>query len=102
MYISMSHLEIPDEHAAALVDAFRDRAGLVDGADGFLDLEVWQSDRRTGELVMVSRWRDRESFTAYMRGADHRTSHGRIDPDLLAAVRLRYLDHLRTFEVVAR
>lgn len=102
MYISMSHLEIEDEHAAALVDAFRARAGLVDGADGFLDLEVWQSDRRAGELVMVSRWRDREAFTAYMRSAEHRTSHDRIDAGLRGAVRLRYLDHLRTFDVVAR
>jgi heme-degrading monooxygenase HmoA len=50
---------------------------------------------------MVSRWRDRQSFTNYMRSADHRTSHGRIDPDLQAAIKLERLEHMHTYEVVA-
>ena len=58
------------------------RARLVDRADGFVDLQVWQSDRDPGELIMVSRWRDRAAFTAYMRSAEHRTSHDRIPPEL--------------------
>jgi len=28
-----------------LTDAFRARAHLVDDIDGFIDLQVWQSDR---------------------------------------------------------
>ena len=54
----------PDDRAEELVRAFRARVGLVDDADGFVDLQVWQSDRDRGELVMVSRWRDRRAFTA--------------------------------------
>ena len=101
MYVSMSRLRVPVERAAQLVTAFRSRVGLVDDADGFVDLQVWQSDRDEGELIMVSRWRDREAFKTYMRSADHRVSHDRIDPELQAAIKLERLEHLHTYEVVA-
>ena len=41
----MSRLRVPAERAGDLVSAFRNRVGLVDAADGFVDLQVWQSDR---------------------------------------------------------
>ena len=101
MYVSLSRLRVPAERAPELVEAFRARLGAVDAWDGFVDLQVWQSDRDAGELVMVSRWRDRAAFKAYMRSDAHRVSHGRIDPDLDAAIKLEALEHLHTYEVVA-
>ena len=101
MYVSLSRLRVPGDRAAELVSAFRRRARLVDDADGFVDLQVWQSDRDPGELVMVSRWRDRAAFTAYMRSEQHRISHDRIDPDLDATIKLQALEHLHTYDVVA-
>jgi heme oxygenase (mycobilin-producing) len=101
MYVSMSRLRVPADRAGDLVRAFRARVGLVDSADGFVDLQVWQSDRDEGELIMVSRWRDRDAFKAYMRSPAHRVSHDRIDADLQAAIKLERLEHLHTYEVVA-
>jgi heme-degrading monooxygenase HmoA len=101
MYVSMSRLRVEEERAPELVRAFRGRARRVEGADGFVDLQVWQSDRDRGELLMASRWRDRAAFTAYLRSADHRASHDRIDPDLKAVIALERLEHLHTYEVVA-
>ncbi len=101
MYISMSRLRVPAERADELVAAFRARMRAVDSHDGFIDLQVWRSDRDGDELCMVSRWRDRDCFTRYMRSADHRESHGRIDPELQAAIRLERLEHMHTYEVVA-
>jgi heme oxygenase (mycobilin-producing) len=97
----MSRLRVPAERADELVAAFRRRAHLVDDAEGFVDLQVWQSDRDSEELVMVSRWRDRDSFKAYMRSDAHRVSHERIDPTLDDAIKLERLEHMHTFEVVA-
>ena len=97
----MSRLRVPAERAEQLVTAFRARVGLVEGHDGFVDLQVWQSDRDPGELLMVSRWRDRDAFKAYMRSADHQVSHGRIDPELKQVIKLERLEHLHTYEVVA-
>jgi heme oxygenase (mycobilin-producing) len=101
VYVSLARLRVPDERAADLVRAFRRRAHLVEEADGFLDLQVWQADRDPGELVMVSRWRDRDAFKAYMKSERHRISHDRIDPGLDQSIRLERLEHLHTYEVVA-
>jgi heme-degrading monooxygenase HmoA len=101
MYVSLSRLRVEPHRAAELVAAFRARAHLVDDAEGFVDLQVWQSDRDPAELIMVSRWRDRDAFKAYMRSPAHRVSHDRIDPGLDAAIRLERLEHLHTYEVVA-
>ncbi|HEV2777274.1 MAG TPA: antibiotic biosynthesis monooxygenase family protein [Solirubrobacteraceae bacterium] len=98
----MSHLRIPPHRAEELIVAFRDRVGLVDAFDGFEGLEVWRSDREPGEVIMVSRWRDRACFREYMRSDAHRISHDRIHPDLQAAIKLERLDHLHTYDVVAR
>jgi heme-degrading monooxygenase HmoA len=97
----MSRLRIPPEDAPELVRAFRARARLVDDADGFVDLQVWQSDRDRGEVLMVSRWRDRDAFKAYMRSAEHRVSHDRIPAGLKDVIKLERLEHLHTYEVVA-
>ncbi len=102
MYISLSRLRIAPERAPELIEAFRRRCRLVESSDGFIDLQVWQSDRDSGEVVMMSRWRDRTSFSAYMKSSDHRISHDRIDDSLHAAITLEALEHLHsTFEVVA-
>jgi heme-degrading monooxygenase HmoA len=101
MYVAVSRLRVAADRAPELVAAFRRRAHLVDVAEGFVDLEVWQSDRDPTELLMVSRWRDRACFTAYMRSPAHRASHDRIDPTLNAAIKLERLEHLHTYEVVA-
>ena len=97
----MSRLRVDREFAPQLIGAFRDRLGLVDEFDGFVDLEVWQSDRDAAEVIMISRWRDRACFTAYMRSDAHRRSHTRIDPQVDRAIDLERLEHLHTYEVVA-
>jgi heme-degrading monooxygenase HmoA len=101
MYVSLSRLRVGPERVEELVEAFRDRAHLVDDADGFVDLEVWRSDRDPGEVIMVSRWRDRDCFRNYMRSPAHAVSHGRIPPELEAAIELERLEHLHTYDVVA-
>ena len=101
MYVSLSRLRVDAAQADRLIAAFHGRAHLVDDAPGFVGLEVWQSDRDPAELIMVSRWRSRDAFKAYMRSEDHRVSHGRIDPGLAEAIRLERLEHLHTYDVVA-
>jgi heme-degrading monooxygenase HmoA len=101
VYVSLSRLRIPAHAAEELIAAFRRRAHLVDDARGFVDLQVWRSDRDAGEILMVSRWQDREAFKAYMKSAEHRISHDRIDPQLQALIKLEALEHLHTYDVVA-
>lgn len=101
MYVSVSRLRVAADRVDELISAFRSRAGLVDGFEGFRGLEVWRSDRDAQEVWMVSRWDSREHFTAYMRSAEHRVSHDRIHPTLQDAIALERLEHMRGYEVVA-
>jgi heme-degrading monooxygenase HmoA len=94
-------LRVSADRSDELVAAFRQRAGLVDSHQGFIDLQVWRSDRDRGEVIMVSRWQDRAAFREFMKSSDHRTSHDRIDPLLRRAVTLERLENLHTYEVVA-
>ncbi len=100
-YVSLSRLRVAPESADELVAAFRGRAHLVDDFDGYLGLQVWQSDRDPTEVIMVSHWRDRAAFSVYMSSAEHRISHDRIPPEVEASIRLEQLEHLHTYEVVA-
>jgi heme-degrading monooxygenase HmoA len=101
MYVSVSHLRIDPNLAADLIDAFRGRIRLVEAHDGFIDLQVWQSETDRGEIMMVSRWESRAAFTDYMKSTDHAVSHDRIDPALQGAIRLEKLEHVSGYEVVA-
>ena len=101
MYVSMSRLRVLPERADELVRAFGNRLGAVEHHDGFIDLQVWRSDRDPGEFVMVSRWRSRDDFKEYMRSDDHRASHDRIPTELDEAIKLEGLEHMHTYEVIA-
>jgi heme-degrading monooxygenase HmoA len=101
VYVSMSRLRVDPARSDELVGAFRRRAGLVEAFDGFVDLQVWRSDRDPSEVLMVTRWASRAHFTAYMRSAEHRASHDRIAPALQDAIALQRLEHLHTYDVVA-
>jgi heme-degrading monooxygenase HmoA len=102
MYISVSRLRVEPDAVEALIAAFRNRLGAVDDFDGFEGLEVWASDREPGEVLMVSRWRDRACFTAYMRSDAHRMSHARVPGHLNDAISLERLEHMHTYDLVAR
>ena len=101
MYVSISRLRVEPELVDDLVRAFRHRLGAVELFAGFEGLEVWCSDREPGEVLMVSRWRDRGCFTDYMRSDAHRASHARVPEHLKRAIRLERLEHLHTYELVA-
>src|SRR3954468_24139504 len=101
MYVSMSRLRVAAAESDALVGAFRRRAHLVDAVDGFIDLQVWRSDRDPEDVLMVLRWPYRAAFTDYMGSPARRASHARIDASLQAAIRLERLEHRHTYEVVA-
>ena len=102
MYVSVSRLRVTDDKSDELIAAFRARAHLVDSHPGFIDLQVWKSDRDPDEILMITRWQDKDAFRDYMRSADHRISHDRMAPTLRRSIKLERLESLQTFEVVAQ
>lgn len=76
-FVSRSEITVPREEMAALERAFRERARLVDAHAGFLGLELLKDVRENGRYVLLTRWRSRADFSAYMKSGDHGRAHHR-------------------------
>jgi heme-degrading monooxygenase HmoA len=76
-FVSRSEITVPVEQMAALERAFEQRARLVDAHPGFLGLQLLRDIRDNGRYVLVTRWRDRKDFTAYMKSGEHERAHTR-------------------------
>lgn len=97
-FVAHSLLSVPVAGRPALLAAFADRLGRVDGWPGFQRLEVWTDRADPTSFVMVSWWDDEPAFRAYMASDDHRESHARIP----AGDSRPRPDRFTSYEVVTR
>ena len=78
LYVTISEIDCPEGGVDVLIAAFRDRLGAVDSWPGFQGLEVLHDRRRPRRFLMLTRWRSKQDFIAYMKSPEHRASHARI------------------------
>jgi heme oxygenase (staphylobilin-producing) len=69
-------LPVKEGAADEIVDRFAQSRGHVQGFPGFVSMEVLKSDAED-EVLVVTRWRDRESFEAWVHSDEFRQAHGR-------------------------
>jgi heme-degrading monooxygenase HmoA len=69
-------LPVKEGAADEIVDRFAESSGHVQGFPGFVSMEVLKSDAED-EVLVVTRWRDRESFEAWVRSEEFAKAHGR-------------------------
>lgn len=64
--IRINAITVPDQGGDELAQRFAERAGAVDNAEGFEGFELLRptDDRKT--WLVVTRWRDEESFQAWV------------------------------------
>jgi heme oxygenase (staphylobilin-producing) len=69
---------LPVKHGAAdeIVDRFAESRGNVQDFPGFVSMEVLKSDG-DDEVLVITRWRDREAFDAWVHSESFRRAHGR-------------------------
>jgi heme-degrading monooxygenase HmoA len=73
--IKINALTVPAEMGEEVARRFAARAGAVDGQEGFEGFELLRpTDERTTWLV-VTRWRDQESFDAWRNSAAFGQGH---------------------------
>ena len=87
--IKINAITVAADSGDELAKRFAARAGAVDGQDGFEGFELLQpTDGRTTWLV-ITRWRDEDSFNAWTSspafGHGHRPSGERPQPERHAA-----------------
>ena len=81
-FVSRSEISVPVSEMSALERAFQERARYVDAHPGFLGLELLRDIRGNGRYVLVTRWRSRADFSAYMKSGDHARAHERAHAGL--------------------
>lgn len=74
--VKINAITVPADSGDELARRFAARAGAVDGQPGFEGFELLQpTDERTTWLV-VTRWKDEESFQAWVEGDAFSKAHG--------------------------
>jgi heme oxygenase (mycobilin-producing) len=77
--IKINAITVPVDSGDELARRFAARAGAVDGQEGFEGFELLKpTDERTQWLV-VTRWRDQESFDAWVSSSSFAHGHAGAD-----------------------
>ncbi|MDL2078353.1 antibiotic biosynthesis monooxygenase [Streptomyces sp. GXMU-J15] len=66
--VKINVLTVPDEQRETLEKRFAHRAHTVDSSDGFEWFELLRPVEGTDQYLVYTRWRDEESFKAWMEG----------------------------------
>ena len=73
--IKINAITVPAESGDELAHRFAARAGAVDGAEGFEGFELLKPTDERDQWLVVTRWRDEESFQAWMGSAGFAQGH---------------------------
>ncbi|MFD7444499.1 antibiotic biosynthesis monooxygenase family protein [Streptomyces sp. NPDC059909] len=66
--VKINVLTVPADRREVLEQRFASRAGAVESSDGFEWFELLRPVEGTDNYLVYTRWRDEESFQAWMEG----------------------------------
>jgi heme-degrading monooxygenase HmoA len=96
-FVALSRFTIANDMAAEVKTAFLNRPHLVDGAPGFVRMEVISPIDDPREIWLLTYWTDEESFRVWHRSHEYHESHRGIPRGLKlvpGSARLRYFEHV--------
>lgn len=67
MIAIFNSLPVKEGAAGRVVERFREGVGSVQGFPGFISMEVLRAD---DEVLVVTRWRDREAFESWVHSEE--------------------------------
>jgi heme oxygenase (mycobilin-producing) len=79
--VKINVLEVPEGKGEVLEQRFATRAGEVDKVDGFESFELLRPTEGTDRYLVVTRWRDEESFRSWMDSAAFQRGHAQSRQD---------------------
>lgn len=96
-FVALSRFTVVNGMTAQVKQAFADRPHLVDGASGFLRMEVLSPLDEPDAIWLLTWWRDEESFKSWHGSHLHQESHRGIPKGLKLdpkATEIRYFEHV--------
>jgi heme oxygenase (mycobilin-producing) len=75
--VKINVLQVPEGRGDVLEQRFATRAGEVDKVDGFESFELLRPTEGTDRYLVITKWRDEESFQAWMNSAAFQKGHAR-------------------------
>lgn len=75
---------------------------LLDGVDGFVSIERFESLTRPGRILSLSFWRDEAAVAQWRRLGEHRGAQARGRAEVFADYRLRVAHVVRDYGMFAR
>ena len=73
--IKINAIRVPRESGDELAHRFAARAGAVDDADGFRGYELLKPTDDRDQWLVITRWRDEESFQAWLGSESFTQGH---------------------------
>ena len=80
MIAIFNRLPVKKGVAGQIVERFANSRGNVQGFPGFVSMEVLRSEEAPegeDEVLIITRWRDREAFDAWVGSEEFKKAHGR-------------------------
>jgi heme-degrading monooxygenase HmoA len=90
------------DHGAEYLDLAAQLRPLLDGIDGFLSVERFQSLSRPGKLLSMSFWRDEDAVRRWRELEAHRRAQARGAVSIFTDYRLRIATVIRDYGPVDR
>lgn len=81
-FVAMSRFAVANAKIDEVKEAFRNRPGLVDQADGFIKMDVISPLESPEEIWLITYWTDRDSYVRWHSSAEHKASHHLIPKGL--------------------
>lgn len=81
-FVAMSRFAVANDKIGQVKQAFRDRPRLVEGASGFLRMDVISPEESPEEIWLITYWTDRPSYLAWHGSPAHSDSHKYIPKGL--------------------
>ena len=77
--IKINAITVPEDSGDELARRFAARAGAVDGQEGFEGFELLRPTDDRLQWLVVTRWRDEESFAAWMKSPSLMAAHAGVN-----------------------
>lgn len=77
MILVMNRFNVTPGREDDFEEAFRNRAGLIDGMPGFMGLDMLRPASPGGVFISMSRWASMEAFEGWTKSEAFRRAHGK-------------------------